>query len=117
MVKLIMVFLLLASATSCSKSSSTTTNTMGTTGTTSTSNEVSIVNMSFSASTTKISAGITVTWTNNDNVAHTVTADDNSFTSGNLNKGDQFSHTFGTAGTVPYHCKIHPDMTATVIVN
>lgn len=49
-------------------------------------------------------------------MAHTVTADDNSFTSGNLNKGDTYSHTFNTAATIGYHCKIHSGMTANVIV-
>lgn len=85
-------------------------------GTTSTSNKVSIANMSFVAATTNVDKGTTVTWTNNDDMQHTVTADDNSFTSGNLSKGDTYSHTFNDAGTVAYHCKIHPGMTASVVV-
>lgn len=48
-----------------------------------------------------------VTWTNNDSVAHTVTADDGSFDSGTLQAGQSFSHTFSSAGTVAYHCTIH----------
>jgi plastocyanin len=58
-----------------------------------------------------------VTWTNNDTAAHTITADDGSFDSGNLNPGDTFTHTFATAaGTVAYHCNYHPNMVATIVV-
>jgi plastocyanin len=48
-----------------------------------------------------------VTWTNNDSVPHTVTADDGSFDSGTLQPGQTFSHTFTSAGKVTYHCAIH----------
>jgi plastocyanin len=58
----------------------------------------------------------TVTWTNNDNAPHTVTADDGSFNSGNLAPGATFSFTFATAGTYKYHCVYHSWMTGTVIV-
>lgn len=98
---------------SCSKNGS---GLYGNNNTSSSSNMVSIANMSFVASSTTVSNGTTVTWTNKDDMTHTVTADDNSFTSGNLNKGDTFTHTFTSTGTVGYHCKIHPGMTATVVV-
>lgn len=58
----------------------------------------------------------TVTWINDDNVPHTVTADDGSFNSGNLNQGDSWTHVFTTPGTYPYHCDYHPWMHGTVIV-
>jgi plastocyanin len=58
----------------------------------------------------------TVTWSNKDNLPHTVTADDGSFSSGNLNPTDQFSWTFLKPGTYSYHCSYHPWMKATVIV-
>jgi plastocyanin len=63
-----------------------------------------------------VAVGTTVTWTNQDSTAHTVTANDGSFDSGPIQPGKSFSHTFSTAGTVAYHCKIHPSMTATVTV-
>jgi plastocyanin len=47
---------------------------------------------------------------------HTVTADDVSFLSGNLNPGGTFEHTFAAAGTYPYHCSIHPTMRGTITV-
>jgi amicyanin len=78
---------------------------------------VSIINMSFVASSIAINKGVTVTWTNNDAMPHTVTANDNSFTSATLNKGDTYSYTFNSAGTVAYHCKIHPGMMGAVVVN
>jgi plastocyanin len=79
-------------------------------------NTVSIPGMSFSPGTITIKAGITVTWKNNDYTAHTVTADDSSFDSGNLDPGQSFSHTFSSAGTINYHCKYHT-MTGKVIVS
>jgi|RhiMetdeSRZDD1v2_1073273.scaffolds.fasta_scaffold03116_13 plastocyanin len=71
----------------------------------------------FSVSSLKVAKGTTVTWTNNDNTTHTVTADDNSFNSGDIKAGNSFSKTFNTPGTFPYHCVYHDMMKATVIVN
>ncbi len=58
----------------------------------------------------------TVTFVNNDQAPHTVTADDGSFNSGNLNPGDNWTHTFTTPGTFHYHCAYHFWMTGTVVV-
>jgi plastocyanin len=77
---------------------------------------VSITNFSYSPSTLTIKSGVTVTWTNNDDAPHTVTANDNSFTSGTLNKGDTYSRTFTSTGTIGYFCKFHPSMVASVVV-
>lgn len=60
--------------------------------------------------------GDTVVWTNTGDMAHTVTADDGSFDSGSLSKGDSWSHIFNTAGTFTYYCAPHPWMKGTVIV-
>jgi plastocyanin len=49
-------------------------------------------------------------------MAHTVTADDDSFDSGQLAKNASFSHTFTEVGVVPYHCENHPQMTGKVTV-
>jgi len=77
---------------------------------------IAIQGFAFSPASLQVDAGTTVTWTNNDNVAHTVTADDGSFDSGPIQPGASFSHTFATAGTVAYHCSIHPFMTAQIVV-
>jgi plastocyanin len=60
----------------------------------------------------------TVTWTNTDGAAHTVTARDESFDSGRLANGESFTlDTEGMApGTYEYFCRIHPRMVATLVV-
>jgi nitrite reductase (NO-forming) len=72
----------------------------------------------YSPTTITVVIGVnnTVTWTNNDEATHTVTADDGSFDSGYLNQGQTWSYTFTTPGTYTYHCSIHPWMKGTVIV-
>jgi plastocyanin len=80
-------------------------------------NTVSIKNFAFSVGTLTVASGTTVTWTNNDGTTHTVTADDNSFDSGNIAPGGTFSHKFTSAGTVAYHCAIHTSMKASIVVN
>ena len=77
---------------------------------------VSIEDFYFEPSELTIQPGETVTWTNNGNHPHTVTADDGSFDSGTLQPGESYSHTFQSAGMVPYHCSIHPFMTGSVSV-
>ena len=54
-----------------------------------------------------VAAGTTVTWTNNDPVAHTVTWDDMSVDSGLFGQGETFSYTFTTPGTYGYYCIPH----------
>jgi plastocyanin len=77
---------------------------------------VEIKNFMFAPMTLTVSAGTTVTWKFDDSTQHTVVADDNSFSSSALANGQTFTHTFATAGTVAYHCSIHPFMTGTIIV-
>ncbi|HEY4938171.1 MAG TPA: plastocyanin/azurin family copper-binding protein [Actinomycetota bacterium] len=64
------------------------------------------------------SVGQTVAWVFQDTNPHTVTADDDSFTSPKvgLANGKTYSHTFDKAGTYKYHCFIHPQMLGTVVV-
>jgi len=81
-----------------------------------TSTSVSIMNFAFSPAQVTIKAGGTVKWTNQDSPTHTITSDNNTFTSGNLATGQSFQFTFATAGTYTYHCSIHPSMTGTVVV-
>lgn len=80
-------------------------------------NEVWIKGSAFGPSSITISAGTTITWTNKDAVAHTVTSDNGLFDSGNMTVNSTFSRQFTTPGSYPYHCTPHPSMTATVIVN
>jgi len=80
-------------------------------------NAVSIMNMQFTPGSITVTAGTTVTWTNNDNMTHNVTSNSGAFSSGNIEAGKTYSFTFNTKGTFPYTCTIHPGMTGTVIVN
>jgi plastocyanin len=66
---------------------------------------VAIKDFAFSPDSLEVPVGTTVTWTNQDSVAHTVTADDGSFDSGQLGNGATFSH-----------CMNHPRMKATIVV-
>ena len=63
-----------------------------------------------------IAAGGSVTWTNNDNIAHTSVGDGGGWNSGSINAGQTFTTTFPSAGTFRYHCSIHPNMIGTVTV-
>ena len=58
----------------------------------------------------------TVLWVNEGKVPHTVTADDGSFDSGQLNPGDSYIVTFLGSGRLSYHCELHPEMVGSVNV-
>jgi plastocyanin len=70
-----------------------------------------------SPDTLNVKSGTKVTFTNEDGFAHTVTAKDKAFDSGNLDQGDTFEHTFAEAGTFEYRCAIHNSMTGKVVVS
>jgi plastocyanin len=80
--------------------------------------EVKIDNFSFGPVTLTVPVGTTVTWTNRDDIPHTVvsTDDPKTFKSKVLDTDEKFSFTFSKAGTYPYFCSIHPKMTGKVIV-
>jgi plastocyanin len=81
-------------------------------------NAVAIKGFAFSPASLTVKAGTTVTWTNQDSDAHTVTSDGSGgpLNSKAMNTGDTFTFTFAKAGTYKYLCTIHPFMTATVTV-
>ena len=78
--------------------------------------DVDIRNFIFTLTTTTIKIGDSVRWTNFDVVTHTATADDGSFDTGILNKGESKTISFNTSGTYSYHCTPHPWMKAKIIV-
>ncbi len=78
--------------------------------------DVSIRNFVFSLSITTIKVGDSVRWANFDVVTHTATADDGSFDTGLLNKGESKTIIFNTSGTYNYHCTPHPWMMAKIVV-
>jgi plastocyanin len=79
-------------------------------------------NFVFAPTEIHIARGQSVTWTNNDFVAHTVTADDHAFDSGYVSLGGTFTQQFDTPGTYQYFCQPHGapglvGMAATVVVD
>jgi plastocyanin len=79
--------------------------------------EVKIDNFSFGPATLTIPVGTIVTWTNRDDIPHTVVSTDGVFKSKVLDTDEKFSFTFSKAGSYPYFCSIHPKMTGKVIVS
>ncbi|MDB5333449.1 MAG: hypothetical protein JWP03_4600 [Phycisphaerales bacterium] len=79
---------------------------------------VSIDNFSFTPQVLSVPVGTTVTWVNHDDVPHTASSDDApvAFDSKALDTDDKYSFTFTRPGTYKYYCKVHPHMTASVIV-
>ena len=75
-----------------------------------------IENFAFSPATITVAIGTTITWTNQDSAAHTVTSDSGVFDSGSISQGKTFSYTFNEKGSFNYHCTFHPNMKGTVIV-
>ena len=70
----------------------------------------------------EIRVGDTVSWSNDDTAAHTVTSGtpdgmDGIFDSNLFMAGSTFEFTFDESGTYPYFCMVHPWMTGKVIVN
>jgi len=78
--------------------------------------EVKIDNFSFGPAALTVPVGTTVSWTNRDDIPHTVVSTDGVFKSKVLDTDEKFSFTFSKAGTYPYFCSIHPKMTGKVLV-
>jgi plastocyanin len=81
-----------------------------------TTHEVGMAGRAFSPATVEIRVGDTVTWTNDDDTGHTVTAADGLFDSGEMPEGATFSFTFETEGEFSYFCAFHPDMQGRIVV-
>ena len=80
---------------------------------------INIKNMMFTPSQISIQKGGTVTWTNNDNIVHTVVDDLSNVggpSSGDIQPGGTYSFTFNKTGSFQYHCSIHPSMRGTIVV-
>lgn len=77
---------------------------------------VSIGASGFSPSNLTIQAGDSVRWTNIDSTPHTATGDAHDWGSPILSLGQSFFRPFPSKGTVAYHCHIHHEMTATIVV-
>jgi plastocyanin len=78
--------------------------------------EVKIDNFGFGPDTLTIPVGTTVTWTNRDDIPHTVVSTEGVFKSKVRDTDEKFSYTFAKPGTYPYYCSVHPKMTGKVVV-
>jgi plastocyanin len=92
------------------------TSTSTTSGPASNSASVSMAGRSFGPASVTIAAGGSVTFSNDDDRAHTVTATDGAFDSGTISEGGSWKRTFEQAGTFAYLCALHPEMTGEVVV-
>jgi len=70
----------------------------------------------FSPTPLDVLPGETVEWTNISERRHTVTADDETFDSGEVAPGDRFERTFESPGAYSYHCRLHAGMVGEVDV-
>jgi plastocyanin len=69
---------------------------------------VTIKDFVFEPKTITVTAGDTITWTNEGPAPHTASADEaEGFDSGNMDKGATFSELFDEVGTFAYYCKYH----------
>ena len=77
--------------------------------------KVSIDNFTFQPAELTVKVGTTVTWTNHDDIPHTVVSA-GKFRSKTLDTDDSFSFTFTAAGDYKYFCSLHPHMTGMIKV-
>ena len=80
--------------------------------------KVAIDNFTFAPAEIVVTTGSRVTWTNNDDIPHTVTDADNPRTikSPPLDSGESYTRVFEKPGTYHYFCSLHPHMQGTVVV-
>jgi plastocyanin len=78
--------------------------------------KVTMKNIMFNPGSVTAKVGQTVEWTNNDPVAHTVTAKSDGIDSGNVNPGKTFKFTIKKPGVIHYVCLIHAGQKGTINV-
>ena len=77
---------------------------------------VHIKNFMFVPATLTVAPGTVVTFINDDQEPHTVTATDKSFDSEGLDTNQKYTHAFAKAGTYQIFCEVHPYMHGTIVV-
>ena len=78
--------------------------------------DVKVDNFTFGPATLTVPVGTKVTWTNRDDIPHTVVSTDRVFKSKVLDTDETFSFTFSKPGRYEYFCSVHPRMTGRVVV-
>lgn len=82
-----------------------------------TNHTIKIQNSAFVPATLTVTKNSSVTWTNDDNTVHTVTAADGSFSSGDIAVGTSYTRTFTTAGTINYYDTYNKDIKGALVVS
>jgi plastocyanin len=82
----------------------------------SSSTTVEIVDFKYKPATIEVERGDAITWDNVDTAGHTATADDRSFDTAAVDKGESKKVTMTDVGTFAYHCDFHPFMKGKVVV-
>src|SRR5438132_6764469 len=77
--------------------------------------KVTIDNFTFAPAELKVKVGDTVTWTNHDDIPHTVVSA-GKYRSKTMDTDDAYSFTFTAAGDYKYFCSLHPHMTGMIKV-
>jgi plastocyanin len=77
---------------------------------------ITIQGRRFRPDTVTISAGDTLLWVNADTAAHTVTMDSTELDSGDIAPGTRFRWIFRNKGRFKYHCEVHYNMHAVLVV-
>jgi plastocyanin len=83
--------------------------------------KVDMKNIQFNPKTITVKKGTTVEWVNEDSVNHDVVKRSGpgpqfSSGTGNIGSGGTYKQTFNAAGTIQYHCTVHPGMDGTIVV-
>jgi plastocyanin len=78
--------------------------------------EIKIDNFSFLPATLVVRKGTHITWTNRDDIPHTVVENNKLFKSHVLDTDEKFTFTPTQPGTYKYYCSIHPKMTGEIVV-
>ena len=108
--------LILLVGAGCSKDSSNPYGSNAPSQSNATPNTVMMAGMAFTPTTITVAKNTTITWVNNDGVAHTSTSDTGVWDTGNIPAGSSKTVTFTTPGSYPFHCTYHSMMTGTVVV-
>jgi plastocyanin len=74
-------------------------------------------NFAFNPATITVKAGEKVTWANGDPAPHSIVLDGGECESPSFGEGESTTLVFNVAGSYPFHCGIHPNMTGTITVS
>jgi plastocyanin len=78
--------------------------------------QVTIDNFTFSPATLTVAKGSQVTWTNHDDIPHSIVLGGIGVHSKALDTDNSFSFQFDKAGTFTYVCGLHPHMHGQIVV-